>query len=105
MQILLNLINCFHFQWGVELDEENEIQINMSGVAIGFVDRDKKLEVKKADSSSGIFLIQINHNLLNNLSEREMMFAMEDNSSDNVFDKSMKFRQLRQPQYFFTSNK
>ena len=46
-------LNIINFQWGVELDEENEIQINMSGVAIGFVDRDKKVDVKKKDSSSG----------------------------------------------------
>lgn len=76
--------------WGIELDEENEIQINMTGVAIGFASREKNDEknenVKKKETSA----------------EREMMFLMEDNASES--DKSqLKLRTCRQPQFFFTS--
>ena len=59
----------------------------MSGVAIGFVDRDKKEEVKKKDSSS---------------SEREMMFSMEE--ADNPDKTVSKLKQSRQPPFFFASN-
>ena len=75
-----------YFQWTLELDEENEIQINMSGVAIGFAARDKKEEVKKKDSSS----------------EREMMFSMED--TDNPDKIISRLKQSRQPPYFYASN-
>ena len=35
------------------MDEENEIQISMSGVAFGFEEKDKKEVVSKKDSSGG----------------------------------------------------
>ena len=41
------------FKFDVELDEENELQINMSGVAIGFAENDKKDDIKIKDSSTG----------------------------------------------------
>ena len=57
----------------------------MSGVAVGFVDREKE-EVKKKNSST----------------EREMMFSMED--SDNPEKSQMKLKPVRLPPYFFASN-
>ena len=64
-------------QWGLELDEDNELQINMSGMAIGFMERGKRDDLKKKDSST----------------DREMVFSMEEvhpcaSSFDSNQDKS-----------------
>ena len=76
------MIQHFHLffciQWGLELDEDNELQINMSGLAIGFVERGKRDDLKKKDSST----------------DREMVFSMEEvhpcsSSIDSSQDKSL----------------
>ena len=81
-------------QWGVELDEDNELQINMSGLAIGFVERGKREDLKKKDSST----------------DREMVFSMEEvhpcsGSFDSNQDKSsvIKSKPLR-PTPLFSVN-
>jgi len=69
----------------------NEILLNVTGVAIGFVDRDKKENVKKKDSSS----------------ERggDMMFTLDDSVSETTDKNTLKLRTLPQPQYFYTAEK
>ena len=74
------------------MDEENEILLNVTGVAIGFVDREKKENVKKKDSSA----------------ERgDLMFTLDDSVSDTTDRNTSKLRTLAtpQPQYFYTADK
>ena len=61
----------------------------MSGVAIGFVERGKKDDLKKKDSST----------------DRDMVFTMEEvqagSGTGDILDKSItKSKQIRQPPFF-----
>eukprot|EP00090_Calanus_glacialis_P002820 TRINITY_DN12088_c0_g1_i1.p1 TRINITY_DN12088_c0_g1~~TRINITY_DN12088_c0_g1_i1.p1 ORF type:complete len:1008 (-),score=354.04 TRINITY_DN12088_c0_g1_i1:52-3075(-) len=84
-------------EWSVDLDDENEVQISVSGVAVAFVDKkEKDDDSKKKDSSQ---------------EERELMFRLDEvqpfqpppseGGSDRL--SLAKLRQARPPPYFFSS--
>jgi len=88
-------------EWNVNLDDENEVQISVSGVAVAFVDKKKtEEESKKKDTSND---------------ERELMFRLDEvqsvpppNESVEATpgqDKSClpKLKPVRNPPYFFSS--
>jgi len=84
-------------EWGVDLDDDNEVQLSVSGVAIAFVDKDKREEIMKKNSSQ---------------EEKELMFHLEEvksaqpGSSEGSDKTSLaKLRQHRPPPYFFSSPK
>jgi len=83
-------------EWSVDLDDENEVQLSVSGVAVAFVDKKEKDDDSKKDASQ---------------EERELMFRLDEVQpflpapSEGGSDKQSlaKLRQARPPPYFFSS--
>eukprot|EP00092_Neocalanus_flemingeri_P010834 GFUD01011666.1.p1 GENE.GFUD01011666.1~~GFUD01011666.1.p1 ORF type:complete len:988 (+),score=330.13 GFUD01011666.1:124-3087(+) len=82
-------------EWNVDLDDENEVQISVSGVAVAFVDKDKKEETKKKDSTQ---------------EDKELMFHLEEvqppqlgSSEGSDRQSQVRLRQVRPPPYFLAA--